>query len=83
MYMCDRLRSVVQRVKWSKTEEQRQDYHVIMTSTAPRRAENDTDPDGMIERVADELGVKPGKKCARGRTNVACRACDAVSRVIT
>ena len=62
MYICDRIRPVLQRSKWCKTEEQRQDYHVIMTAVSPRRTESDADPDNMIQRVAAELGVRHGKK---------------------
>ena len=39
IYACERASAVVKRVKWCKTEEQRQDYHVIMTAFAPRRSE--------------------------------------------
>ena len=55
-------------IKWSRTEEQRQDYHVILTALAPRRSSDGSDADDMIERVATELGVTPGKRCAARRT---------------
>ena len=64
IYAVGRVRELLSQVKWCKTGEQWQDYHVILTALAPRRAEGDTDPDGMLERVANELGVTPGKRCA-------------------
>lgn len=62
VYIVGRLRSYLSVAKWAKTEEQRQDVHVVLGAAAPRRKEGDTDPDCMIERVAETLGVTPGKR---------------------
>eukprot|EP00966_Prymnesium_polylepis_P171952 3976256-Prymnesium_polylepis.1 len=63
IYAMSRAREAFAVLKWCKTEHQREDYHVGLGILAPRRTANDTDPDGMIERVAAELGVTPGKRC--------------------
>ena len=42
---------VTGRWQWSRTEEQRESYHTVLTSLAARRADHDPDPDGMVERV--------------------------------
>ena len=43
---------------------------MVLTALAPRRGEGDSDPDGMVERVAAELGVTPGKRYhAASQTN--------------
>ena len=52
IYIVGRLRSYLSVAKWAKTEEQRHDVHVVLGACAARREEGDTDPDGMIERVA-------------------------------
>ena len=62
IYAMGRARDLISRVKWSKTEEQRQDYHTVLTALAARRKEGDPDPDGMVERVAAELGVTAGTR---------------------
>lgn len=62
IYAVGRARDLLSRVKWSKTEEQRQDYHTVLTALAARRKEGDPDPDGMVERVAAELGVTAGTR---------------------
>jgi len=62
IYAMGRARDLLSRVKWAKTEEQWQDYHTVLTALAARRKEGDSDPDGMIERVAAELGVTAGKR---------------------
>jgi hypothetical protein len=55
IYAMGRAREALAVLKWSKTDEQRQDYHVALGRFAPRRVANDTDPDGMIERVPLQL----------------------------
>ena len=54
-YILNRIALVVSRLKWCHTEEQREDYHVVLGACAPRREAADdgsTDGDDMTERVA-------------------------------
>eukprot|EP00966_Prymnesium_polylepis_P189901 4400550-Prymnesium_polylepis.1 len=62
VYIVERMRDYLSLAKWARTEEQRHDVHVVLGAAAARRAANDSDPDGMIERVAHALGVTPGKR---------------------
>jgi hypothetical protein len=64
IYAVGRARAMLSVLKWSKTEEQHEDYHTVLTALAARRSTDGADADGMIERVADELGVTAGKRCA-------------------
>eukprot|EP00966_Prymnesium_polylepis_P285236 6589055-Prymnesium_polylepis.1 len=54
IYAIGRAADALEVMKWSKTVQGREDYHVVLGALAPRRTANDTDPDGMIERVAAE-----------------------------
>ena len=63
IYAVGRVRELLSSIKWSKTTEQGQDYHVVLTALAARRGEVDSDTDGMVDRIAAELGVTPGKRC--------------------
>lgn len=64
MYAIGRAREVLAVLKWSKSEEQRCDYHVILGALVPRCTANDSDSEGMVCRVAKALGVRAGKRCA-------------------
>ena len=58
-YIAGRIKAVLQHLKGRRTEAERQDYHVILSSIAPE--ENNIDPlhsAGMIGKVASRLGLK-------------------------
>ena len=64
IYMCGRIRGVVDVLKYCKTEQQRVDYHTVIGACAPRRTPEAFDPDGMYALIAEELGLAPYGRCA-------------------
>ena len=64
IYAVGRIADTLDVLKWCKTDEMYNNYHAVLGAAAPRRVANDPDPDGMIERVAAELRVTPGKRYA-------------------
>lgn len=56
IYVCQRLRDAISTLKWCRTKEQRIEYHTILGAASPRPH------DGMIEGVAEVLGVTRGKR---------------------
>ena len=62
IYVCERLQASLSVLKFCKSEAQRNDYHVVLASCAPRREAHHKDPDGMYHRVALELNITPYQK---------------------
>ena len=60
-YIVDRLRAALHQLKQCRSEEERVDYHTVLTAVAPTR-EAACDTKGMIAKVASRLRVEPGSR---------------------